>query len=128
MTFRSVKAVPVRTLISPARNLDAPSSTVPAESIAAPAASAVDGAARTPRTEDHFIKLVSSRPSSKVNPRLWTWQAEALDAWHQSDCRGVVEAVTGAGKTMVGITAAFEAFRQGVKVLVLVPTAELQTQ
>ena len=128
MTFRSVKAVPVRTLISPARNLDAPSSTVPAESIAAPAASAVDGAARTPRTEDHFIKLVSSRPSSEVNPRLWTWQAEALDAWHQSDCRGVVEAVTGAGKTMVGITAAFEAFRQGVKVLVLVPTAELQTQ
>ena len=128
MTFRSVKAVPVRTLISPARNLDAPSSTVPAESIAAPAASAVDGAARTPRTEDHFIKLVSSRPSGEVNPHLWTWQAEALDAWHQSDCRGVVEAVTGAGKTMVGITAAFEAFRQGVKVLVLVPTAELQTQ
>ncbi|MBX4378409.1 hypothetical protein K4H02_25450, partial [Mycobacterium tuberculosis] len=30
--------------------------------------------------------------------------------------------------TMIGITAAFEAFRQGIKVLVLVPTAELQAQ
>ena len=77
---------------------------------------------------DHFIDIVSSRSSKEVNPYLWQWQAEALDAWHHSGCRGVVEAVTGAGKTLIGITAAFEAFRQGIKVLVLVPTAELQTQ
>lgn len=77
---------------------------------------------------DHFIDIVSSRSSKEVNPYLWQWQAEALDAWHHSGCRGVVEAVTGAGKTLIGITATFEAFRQGIKVLVLVPTAELQTQ
>lgn len=40
----------------------------------------------------------------------------------------VVEAVTGAGKTKGGIAAAFKAVRRGFKVLVLLPTAELQTQ
>ena len=59
---------------------------------------------------------------------LYTWQQEALKAWHSNARRGVVEAVTGAGKTRVGIAAAFEAIRQGIKVLILVPTAELQRQ
>lgn len=59
---------------------------------------------------------------------LYTWQQEALKAWHSNARRGVIEAVTGAGKTRVGIAAAFEAVRQGIKVLILVPTAELQGQ
>lgn len=59
---------------------------------------------------------------------LYAWQQEALKAWHSNARRGVVEAVTGAGKTRVGIAAAFEAIRQGIKVLILVPTAELQRQ
>lgn len=59
---------------------------------------------------------------------LYTWQQEALKAWHSNARRGVIEAVTGAGKTRVGIAAAFEAVRQGIKVLILVPTAELQIQ
>ncbi|MDT0169773.1 sigma-70 family RNA polymerase sigma factor [Pseudarthrobacter sp. BRE9] len=59
---------------------------------------------------------------------LYPWQQEALKAWHSNARRGVVEAVTGSGKTRVGIAAAFEAVRQGIKVLILVPTAELQRQ
>lgn len=59
---------------------------------------------------------------------LYPWQQEALKAWHSNGRRGVVEAVTGSGKTRVGIAAAFEAVRQGIKVLILVPTAELQRQ
>jgi len=59
---------------------------------------------------------------------LYPWQQEALKAWHSNARRGVVEAVTGSGKTRVGIAAAFEAVRQGIKVLILVPTAELQGQ
>jgi RNA polymerase primary sigma factor len=59
---------------------------------------------------------------------LYTWQQEALRVWHANARRGVIEAVTGAGKTRVGIAAAFEAVRQGIKVLILVPTAELQGQ
>lgn len=77
---------------------------------------------------DPFLTVVKNRSARDVNPGLWEWQAEALDAWHAADCRGVIEAVTGAGKTMLGLTALFEALRLGVKTLVLVPTAELQNQ
>jgi RNA polymerase primary sigma factor len=128
MNVRSVKQMPVRALISPAHSVDDPSAMLPSGDMVSAVADSVDVVARTPRKSDHFINIVSSRPSSEINPHLWTWQAEALDSWHLADCRGVVEAVTGAGKTMIGITAAYEAFRQGIKVLVLVPTAELQTQ
>ncbi|UZD61124.1 sigma-70 family RNA polymerase sigma factor [Brevibacterium sp. JSBI002] len=128
MNVRSVTQTPVRTLISRAHSIDDPSATLPTGADVCAVADSVDVVRQRPQTNDHFINIVASRPSREVNPHLWTWQAEALDAWHQSGCRGVVEAVTGAGKTVIGITAAFEAFRQGIKVLVLVPTAELQTQ
>ena len=59
---------------------------------------------------------------------LYQWQHEALSAWAQSGCRGVVEAVTGTGKTLVGIAAAADALRDGGKVQVLVPTVELLRQ
>lgn len=75
-----------------------------------------------------FLSQISARPAASVYPDLWTWQAEALDAWHAHGARGVVEAVTGAGKTMIGITAAFEAFSHGLRTAVLVPTTELQQQ
>jgi RNA polymerase primary sigma factor len=61
-------------------------------------------------------------------PGLYAWQQEAVDNWRAAGRCGVIEAVTGSGKTKVGIAAAFEAIRRGFKVLVLVPTAELQTQ
>ncbi|WP_426989887.1 sigma-70 family RNA polymerase sigma factor [Pseudarthrobacter sp. Y6] len=67
-------------------------------------------------------------PASYDYAFLYGWQQEALKAWHSNGRRGVVEAVTGSGKTRVGIAAAFEAVRQGIKVLILVPTAELQRQ
>ena len=128
MDVRAVKQTPVRTLINSAHSIDDPSATLSPSGNGAVAANVVNAVQPTPPANDHFINIVDSRPSIEVNPHLWAWQAEALDAWHQSRCRGVVEAVTGAGKTMIGITAAFEAFRQGIKVLVLVPTADLQTQ
>lgn len=58
-------------------------------------------------------------------PGLYRWQYEALHAWRSKDRRGVVEAVTGAGKTRVGIAAAQEAVRQGIRVLILVPNLGL---
>jgi RNA polymerase primary sigma factor len=70
----------------------------------------------------------ASVPASYDYAFLYAWQQEALKAWHANARRGVVEAVTGSGKTRVGIAAAFEAVRQGIKVLILVPTAELQRQ
>ena len=59
---------------------------------------------------------------------LYGWQNEALDAWRRRAGRGVVEAVTGTGKTMVGIRAAGEELARGGQVLVLVPTRELLDQ
>lgn len=59
---------------------------------------------------------------------LYLWQAEALEAWRKGGHKGVVEAVTGTGKTMVALAAAREALSAGGKVQILVPTVELQRQ
>lgn len=71
-------------------------------------------------------------PAAAVSPLgslgLYPWQADALNAWKRRGCRGVVEAVTGTGKTMVGVAAALEELARRGQVLVLVPTVELQHQ
>lgn len=61
-------------------------------------------------------------------PPLYGWQKEALDAWRSAGHRGIVEAVTGTGKTRVGIEAIREALDEDRSALILVPTAELQHQ
>lgn len=66
-------------------------------------------------------------------PPLYAWQAEALGAWRRGAGRrpagrGVVEAVTGTGKTMVGVAAASQELGAGGQVCVLVPTRELLSQ
>jgi superfamily II DNA or RNA helicase len=67
-------------------------------------------------------------PKPLADQDLYTWQKEALQSWHASNKRGIVEAVTGAGKTRIGIAAAREELSTGGKVLVVVPTIELQRQ
>ncbi len=74
------------------------------------------GAARVPRP----------RPSSLL--RLYSWQVDALESWERTGGRGVVEAVTGTGKTMVGVAAALDELARRGQVVVLVPTIELQRQ
>lgn len=59
---------------------------------------------------------------------LFPWQERALQAWRQSSSRGVVEAVTGAGKTRLALQAMIDALDQGRRVAVLVPTLELMRQ
>ncbi|MGH9181338.1 MAG: DEAD/DEAH box helicase, partial [Acidimicrobiales bacterium] len=61
-------------------------------------------------------------------PPLYAWQVEAMGAWLGRGGRGVIEAVTGTGKTMVGIAAAAQELARGGQVCVLVPTAELLRQ
>ncbi len=61
-------------------------------------------------------------------PPLYAWQVEALEAWRGQDGRGVVEAVTGTGKTMVGVAATAQELARGGQACVLVPTAELLQQ
>ena len=59
--------------------------------------------------------------------RLRPWQAEALAAWSVS-CRGVVEAVTGTGKTRLAMAAIGVVLDRGGRALVVVPTLELLEQ
>lgn len=61
-------------------------------------------------------------------PSARAWQQEALDAWLDASRRGVVEAVTGTGKTAVGILAAADAVARGRRVLVIVPGVDLLDQ
>ncbi len=59
---------------------------------------------------------------------LYRWQDEALAAWRDRNRQGVVEAVTGTGKTMVGVAAAAEELARGGQVCVVVPTRDLLAQ
>lgn len=75
------------------------------------------------RTTPH----AASRPGLQL-PELFPWQREALAAWASAGSRGVVEAVTGTGKTMVGLAAIAQELERGGQVLVIVPTTALQEQ
>lgn len=59
---------------------------------------------------------------------LRDWQVTAFGAWAGANGRGIVEAITAAGKTRVGLAAAVGTLGRGGSVLVLVPTVELQDQ
>ena len=59
---------------------------------------------------------------------LRDWQVDAFAAWAAAGCRGVVEAITGTGKTRLGIAAIRVALGRGGRALVLVPTLDLQDQ
>jgi Type III restriction enzyme, res subunit len=59
---------------------------------------------------------------------LRAWQREALEAWFDADGRGIVEAVTGTGKTHVGLEAACWMAARGGRTTILVPSIELQRQ
>jgi superfamily II DNA or RNA helicase len=73
----------------------------------------------------------ASFPASLEVPHTRTlrqWQEEALAAWISHDHLGVVQAVTGTGKTQVGIEAINLQLARKGKSLVLVPTRALVTQ
>ncbi|MFC7959666.1 DEAD/DEAH box helicase [Rhodococcoides kroppenstedtii] len=59
---------------------------------------------------------------------LRAWQKEAFEAWRAAGCRGIVEAVTGTGKTRVGVAAMLAARSMNQQVLVVVPTIDLLDQ
>ena len=71
----------------------------------------------------------STAPSTSSYPfDLYAWQAEALSAWRHQGQRGVVEAITGSGKSWIGIAAAWDELNAGGKVEILVPSIVLLNQ
>lgn len=85
-----------------------------------------------PSAEESLPGAARSGGTPDVDPStglgLYAWQQDALDAWSRSGHRGVVEAVTGTGKTLLGLAAAARELAGGGQVLVLVPTIELMEQ
>lgn len=66
--------------------------------------------------------------SGRVLERLYAWQREALVAWLTNDRRGIVQAVTGAGKTELGLVAIEAHLAGGGKAAVIVPGIDLARQ
>jgi RNA polymerase primary sigma factor len=69
--------------------------------------------------------------SSPINDLiLFPWQREALSAWDTAGRHGMVEAVTGSGKTHVGIAAIAKLYAENKRLstLVVVPTIPLMNQ
>lgn len=84
-----------------------------------------------------YIKNHVALPISTPRPRnisqsfqldLYTWQRRALDKWQHDGYQGVIEAVTGTGKTRVAMAAMAAHLRQGWRVAVVVPSIALQDQ
>ena len=71
----------------------------------------------------------ASPVANEENPfGLYDWQVEALTAWDNNLGRGIIDAVTGAGKTRLAVAAIAREIDRGGEVLVLVPTIVLLHQ
>ena len=79
---------------------------------------------------ERLKQSMAAPPAATSDPglSLFPWQRDALDAWSDRRQCGVVQAVTGAGKTRVGIAAIAEALESGVRAVVMVLTLVLQQQ
>jgi superfamily II DNA or RNA helicase len=86
--------------------------------------------------ERALASLSSAEGTLSFSPRLaepqqtlHKWQHRALTQWRAADRRGIVAAVTGAGKTLLGIAAIAEhVCVPSARAVVLVPTIELMHQ
>lgn len=82
------------------------------------------GPAETPSSTDPSATVLGPLDGLELRD----WQVDAFVAWSTAGCRGVVEAITGAGKTRLAMAAVRVVVGRGGVALVLVPTLELQTQ
>lgn len=72
-----------------------------------------------------------AKPVTELPPlSLYPWQTRAIQAWERSGRRGIVEAVTGTGKTRVGLAAARWAVQSSSPTypLIVVPKIQIMDQ
>lgn len=90
----------------------------------------------SPEELARFIKAPSAPRTDFVAPQstpenpfaLYDWQREALDKWEIWKHQGIIDAVTGAGKTRLAVAAIAQHRATGGRSLVLVPTIVLLHQ
>lgn len=82
----------------------------------------------TQHKDEELVRKVKLNKNTGAKLSLYHWQKEALEKWKAQNRQGVVEAVTGAGKTLIGIRATIEQIEEGGFVLVIVPSLELLRQ
>lgn len=66
-----------------------------------------------------------------MEKKLYRWQEECLERWFANKGRGMVQAVTGSGKTLMALTAAArleKMLAQDLHVKIVVPTGALMRQ
>ena len=66
-----------------------------------------------------------------MQPPLYPWQEECLKLWFQNGCRGMVQTVTGAGKTYLALSAADRLqtrLHKRLRIKIVVPTGALMQQ
>ncbi len=65
-----------------------------------------------------------------MNIEMYSWQKEALDKWKLNNYKGILNVVTGAGKTFVAIKAIEILFEKdnNLKTIIIVPTIALLSQ
>lgn len=59
---------------------------------------------------------------------LYKWQADAYKSWEENDYCGVIEAVTGSGKTRIAHEAILNHLELNYNILIIVPSIDLQKQ
>lgn len=92
---------------------------------------AARSAKRTESVEPRGFPLGTGREVNWSSPwilDLRPWQQRALGAWFANSGRGIVEAVTGTGKTHLGLELALRMAAQGGSTTILVPSIVLQEQ
>ncbi len=77
-----------------------------------------------------FLKREKHKPSSTSRglPDLFDYQRDVLRSWENQGFRGIIDHVTGAGKTITALTAIRDHCSKGLPALVLVPRDGLQSQ
>ena len=66
-----------------------------------------------------------------MNKELYDWQEECLERWFEHNGRGIVQAVTGSGKTLLALSAMDrlnQKLNDSLRVKIVVPTGALMRQ
>lgn len=96
--------------------------------IPAPSVNYAEELLRTHEFDDRPGELDALLSTNKDPLRIHSWQVEAYESWNKHGRRGIVEAVTGSGKTLLGVFAAIESAQENYIVVIVVPRIILQEQ